>query len=75
MDRRDETPAAASQVPAEARAGSLAWLSGLQDLRCHSYDVGHRCGSDLIPGPGTSMRCGYSHGNNNYYYFLPVVEY
>ena len=32
---------------------SPAWHSGLRILRCQSCGVGHNCGSDLIPGPGT----------------------
>ena len=36
------------------------WRSGLRIWHCHSCGVGHSCGSDSIPGLGTSIRhrCG-----------------
>ena len=30
--------------------------SGLRIWHCHSCGIGHSCGSDWIPGPGTSIR-------------------
>lgn len=32
---------------------SLAWYSELRIWHCHNYSIGHKCGSDLIPGRGT----------------------
>ena len=37
---------------------SLAPHSGLRIGHSHSCDVGHNCGSDLIPGPGTPYAAG-----------------
>ena len=35
------------------------WHSGLRTWYCHSCGLGHNCGLDLIPGPGTScLECG-----------------
>ena len=36
------------------------WHSGLRIWQCHNYGIGCSCGSDSIPGPGTSIshRCG-----------------
>ena len=33
----------------------LLWHSELKIHHCYSYGIGHNCGSDLIPGPGTSV--------------------
>ena len=35
----------------------LLWYSGLKIRYHHSWGVGHSCGLDLIPGPGTSTCC------------------
>ena len=48
-------PTAASQVAAEVGAPSPARHSGLRIQHCHS------CGSDSVPGPGTSTCCGCGH--------------
>ena len=51
---------AVAQVAAEAWVQSLAWHGVcLRIWLCCSYVVGHSCGLDSIPGPGTSMchRC------------------
>ena len=37
-----------------AEVQSSAWHSGLRIPCCHHCGIGHSCGSDLIPGPGTS---------------------
>ena len=37
------------------------WYSGLRIQCCHSCRVGHRCGSDSIPGPRTSVCCRCGH--------------
>ena len=34
---------------------SSAWHSGLRIRHCHSCGIGHNCGSDSIPSPGTSI--------------------
>ena len=38
---------------------SPAWQSGLRIPHCHSCGIGHSCGSDLIPGPGTPPAVGW----------------
>ena len=40
-----------------SRVQSLVWCSRLRIWHCHSCSVGYSCGSDLIPGPGTSLCC------------------
>ena len=40
------------------RVWSLAQYSGLEDLVLLHYIVGHNCGLDLIPGPGTPCASG-----------------
>ena len=37
---------------------SLAWHSELRIWHCCSCSISHNCGSDLIPGPGTSYAVG-----------------
>ena len=39
------------------RARSLAQHSRLRIPGCHCFGIGRTCGSDVIPGPGTSMCC------------------
>jgi len=38
----------------------LLWHSGLKIQHCHSCGIGCSSSSDSIPGPGTSICCGYS---------------
>ena len=40
------------------------WRLGFDPWRCHSCDMGGSCGSDLIPGSGTSICHGCSHSEN-----------
>ena len=44
-------------VSVALRVRSLAWCSGLRIWHCCSCDIGCRCDSHLIPGPGTSICC------------------
>lgn len=37
---------------------SQAWHRGLRDLHCCSCDLGHACGSNLIPGLETPYGAG-----------------
>ena len=50
-----------ARVTRQVQVWSLAWCSGLRTQRCHSCSVGCRCGSDSIPGLGTSICFRYSH--------------
>ena len=45
--------------------GVLLWHSGLRIWHCLSCGIGHSCSSDLIPGPGTSICCGWSQKKTN----------
>ena len=47
-------------VSVEVLFPSLARHSGLRIWYCRRCGVGHSSGLDLIPGPGTSIGCGYS---------------
>ena len=46
-------------VSVETQVRSLAQVSGLRIRRFHSCGTGCSCGSDLTPGPGTSIYHGY----------------
>ena len=52
-------------VFAVACVQSLAQQSSLRILHCCSCSIGCNCCSDLVPGPGTSHRCGKNNNNNN----------
>ena len=54
-----KNPTAVAWVIAELRILSPAQCSGLSIRHCYSYGIVHHCGSDSVPGPGTSIchRC------------------
>ena len=57
---------------------SLALVHGLRIQHCCSCSIGHICGSDSIPGPGTSIYHAYSHKiqykMNREYWIRPGIE-
>ena len=52
---------AVAWVAAEVWIRSSALGSGLKDQCCCSCSVGHICGLDSVPGPGTSICYGRIH--------------
>ena len=50
-----KNPAAVAWVTVETGVGSLPQHSALKTQCCHSYHVGRHCGSDSVPGLGTSI--------------------
>ena len=44
----------------------VQWAKGIR--HCHSCGVGHSCGSDSIPGPGTWIHCSCSRSRSQHCY-------